>query len=358
MSTLQIILSSSIWFLSLFTSLQFVRKDVWWIRLSDFPHVQLTILTLALVLTFSLITTFYSWFEILTLAVGVGALTYQLIIIAPYTVFYQKQSKSSLNRDQNNEISILESNVLMGNTRYNELVVLTKKLAPDILIVIEADKAWENALEDIEHEFSYSIKRPLDNTYGLLVYSKLPLQSSSIDFLVEDDVPSVKTDVILRNKEVVRLHILHPKPPSPTENYRSTERDVELIKIGKDIAENTMPTIVAGDLNDVAWSHTTRLFQRISGLLDPRIGRGFFNTFNAHYPLLRWPLDHVFHSFHFLVADIQKCKSIGSDHFPMYISLSLEPLNGVKKNDLPEATDSDDQKEMQEKIEKIDQQTD
>ena len=123
----------------------------------------------------------------------------------------------------------------------------------------------------------------------------------------------------------VTLYFLHPKPPSPTENKTAKPRDVELTMVGQEIAKKDGPIIVAGALNDVAWSPTTRKFKRISGMLDPRIGRAFFNTFHAHYPLVKWPLDHVFHSSHFMLEDIRKLPDIGSDHYPLLTRLKLKP---------------------------------
>jgi endonuclease/exonuclease/phosphatase (EEP) superfamily protein YafD len=98
------------------------------------------------------------------------------------------------------------------------------------------------------------------------------------------------------------------------------------VLVGRWIAkQNGAPAIVAGDLNDVAWSATTQLFLRLSGLLDPRMGRGFYNTYNARNPLVRWPLDHLFHSNHFRLVNLQRCADIGSDHFPVLVELSYEP---------------------------------
>ena len=113
------------------------------------------------------------------------------------------------------------------------------------------------------------------------------------------------------------------------------------------------PVIVAGDLNDVAWSYTTELFLRVSGLLDPRRGRGFFNTFHAKYPLLRWPLDHVFCSKHFSLVDLKRLPNVGSDHYPIFISLQLALERSAEQSKETLDKSQQDEQVAEEKIQKI-----
>lgn len=98
----------------------------------------------------------------------------------------------------------------------------------------------------------------------------------------------------------------------------------------------------------MAWSRTTNLFQKISGLLDPRIGRGLYNSFHAKYPFLRFPLDHVFHSNDFRLVKLKRMPHIGSDHFPIYVALSLESTAEFTQQELKA-----DKEEQQEAVETI-----
>jgi len=118
--------------------------------------------------------------------------------------------------------------------------------------------------------------------------------------------------------------------------------------VGQKIKERDDPTIVAGDLNDVAWSRTTRLFSRISGMLDPRRGRGLFSTFHAHYRLLRWPLDHVFASEDFTLVSMQRLPDIGSAHFPILVTLCYPPSR-ADEHEEPEA-DAEEKEDARETI--------
>ncbi len=172
--------------------------------------------------------------------------------------------------------------------------------------------------------YPYTVLHPLDNAYGMALYSRFELVNPKVNFFIEDDIPSITTGVKLLSGNVINLYCLHPRPPVPVENDRSNERDAELLFVGRIIKEQNAPTIVAGDLNDVAWSRTTTLFQKISGLLDPRIGRGLYSSFHTKSSLIRFPLDHVFHSNHFRLAELRRLPNIGSDHFPIHIALTYE----------------------------------
>jgi endonuclease/exonuclease/phosphatase (EEP) superfamily protein YafD len=111
-----------------------------------------------------------------------------------------------------------------------------------------------------------------------------------------------------------------------------------------------MPSLVVGDLNDVGWSYTSQLFQKYSELLDPRIGRGLYNTYNVNIPLFRYPLDHFFYSSHFGFIGMKRLNAIGSDHYPMVLEVALNKAE-EDKNNLPKA-DQDDKEEVKEIIEK------
>jgi len=110
--------------------------------------------------------------------------------------------------------------------------------------------------------------------------------------------------------------------------------------VGAEVREEPAPSIVAGDLNDVAWSRTNRLFQEVSGLLDPRIGRGPYATFNADWPLLKWPLDHVFFEESFGLLGIAVMEDMGSDHYPLLVELCHAP-NASDVQDQPQPSPSD-----------------
>ncbi|WP_300437964.1 endonuclease/exonuclease/phosphatase family protein [Christiangramia sp.] len=329
------------------------RFDQWWIRGFDFPRIQISFLIICVIVVSLLYYSFEDIWQIVALATLILSLLYQFKKIYPYTYISRKQVLKYKGNDPNGSISILVSNVLTPNKRSDKLIALVNERQPDILLTLETDKRWEEELSVLEKDYKHNIKIPKDNLYGMHLFSKLELKDVKVRYLVQEDIPSIHGYVVLRNGRKVRLHCLHPMPPSPTESDTSTNRDAELLMVGRDIDVEKDSVLVIGDLNDVAWSRTTRLFQKLSGLMDPRIGRGFFNTFHSQYFLLRWPLDHVFHTKDFTLIEIARERNIGSDHFPMYINLNYEPSAQAINEDTDQA-EKEEKEWAEEKIKNAD----
>lgn len=311
-----------------------LKMDEWWVRAFDFPRIQLLILgIIALALFFIPVLKLVYW-NIGLMVLVLTSVVYQATKIFPYTYLGKKEvQRYKGSPDAKNKISILVSNVYTPNRKADKLTDAVKQYNPDLLLTLESDLWWEKQLEVLEVNYPHQVKVPLDNEYGMHLYSKLPLMNTKVLYIVKNDIPSIHSEISLPSGKKIKIHCLHPEPPSPTESDTSTPRDAELLIVGKNVKKETDPLLVFGDLNDVAWSRTTRLFQKISGLLDPRKGRGFFNTFHAKYFLLRWPLDHIFHSKAFMLNRIERLPSVGSDHFPIYINLQLVPMNAQESQE-------------------------
>ena len=362
--------------LVLFTVAPLLRSSTWWIRIFDFPRIQIAILLVLMLAAYAVLRVFgrlRPWDYALAAMVGL-ALAWQLIYIAPYTVFYPKQMSDSRAEDNSNRISLLIYNVLSDNREVAALRDLIRDHNPDIILLSEPNQWWLEQLGGLEVDYPYTLFQPQENHYGKLLYSRLELEDPEIRFLIDPDVPSIRTRVRLRSGTLITLYGVHPRPPGlkrpegdkdgdisneegeaqeeeEGEREDSEMRDAELLSIAKEVRElGDAPAIVAGDFNDVAWSRTTHLFQRIGGLLDPRVGRGFLSTFDTRNRLMRYPLDHVFASRHFMLVELLRLPDIGSDHFPILVVLDYDSVASVA-NVKPQPV-AGDKEEAEEAIEK------
>lgn len=332
-----------------FSLIPLIRSNFWLVRIFDYPRSQKFLISVAVFFGFLALADLSRLHDKVFLVAIFLNIVYLLIQIWDYTPLATRQMKKGA--DANTGIRLFIANVFQDNDRYDLCCKLITQHDPHIVLLVETDNIWQQKVDKLLADYKYHVKVPQENTYGMLLYSRLEIVNHSVRFLIEDDIPSIVADIKAHDGQIFRLYCLHPRPPVPNESQESTDRDAEILIVGKEARKCQMPVIVAGDLNDVAWSYTTSLFLKVSGLLDPRIGRGFFSTFHAKYPLFRWPLDHVFCSTHFYLFNLKRLPSIGSDHFPIFIEVGLMPFELKENEEEVKEAQPEDFQEANEKIE-------
>jgi endonuclease/exonuclease/phosphatase (EEP) superfamily protein YafD len=310
------------------TVLPVVRHDYWVIRACDFPRLQIAIAGGVVLAAYVGLWGTYFWAENALLGLLTAAVVYQGYWIYPYTPYAPVQVQEPSPQEPDEQLTVLAANVWEQNRDAESFLALVREMDPDIVLALEVNERWHADLMELENTHPHTIAEPRGNAYGIALFARYPLRNAVVRHLVDEEVPSIRADVELPSGRSIRFYGLHPRPPHPEEDRDTINRDAELLLVGHEVGvyleTEDEPVVVAGDFNDVAWSYVTLMMRGISGLLDPRIGRGPYNTFHAHYPFFRCPLDHVLHSEHFTLAELERSPEYGSDHFALSATLQLE----------------------------------
>ncbi len=334
------------------STLPFLHTNLWWVRICDFPRLQVAGLALALLLVAVFLRGRMKRTDQVLAGLLAVVVAIQSWFIFPFTPLARKTVPDAADPVPERTLRVVAANVLMENRDATALLAILREREPDIILLSEPDAWWIEQCRPLEASHRFTVLQPQSNHYGMALYSRFELVAPEVLFRVEPGVPSIRAGVRLPGGALVELYAVHPRPPGSDppgadERQSSAPRDAELILVAREIEERGVPALVVGDYNDVAWSHTTRLFQRLGRLLDPRVGRGLFNTYHAQHPLMRYPLDHVFHTGHFSLAGLERLSEFGSDHFPMFAALVFQPEAATPPSGTPHPEGNDRQEAEQ-----------
>lgn len=296
------------------------ESKVWWIKGQAYFRQWYLILNVCCLILWIILLPYSSLFFIAVVLLSIVCYLCFVDVI-PFSILYPSEIKSIDSKVQT--LSILIYNVKEDNDRYEDLIELQHTIRPTLLLLLETNHKWDNALREVEKHYLDVVKEIREDTYGMMLLSRLTLKEEKIHYLSHDEIPSIDVVFDFCGREIQFLG-LHPKPPIPGEALTSKQKDQEFEAAAQKLIANKDKylQIVAGDLNDVVWSRTSKKFKKKTGLKDPRVGRGIFSTFPTYFPV-RFPLDQILCSPSFMLIKIERRENIGSDHYPILVEFSL-----------------------------------
>lgn len=206
---------------------------------------------------------------------------------------------------------IISANAYFENPDLSRLKTLIDQETPDVIVLVELApqhvsqvKAWKN--------YPHQVLKPLNSPFGMAILSRLPLSQTKT---LADQAGMQHIATQIAYTQPIQLIGFHPAPPINERLYRA--RDAMLQKITR---SGSQPTLIAGDFNASPWSSA---FQGLAA-------KNFYRTLNLlpTWPtkwqgVLGIPIDQVLASGQWKLVKAKVGSSIGSDHYPIIVELSL-----------------------------------
>jgi len=245
----------------------------------------------------------------------------------------------------------LVANVYRDNNQYDRLLALIDRTEPDVVVLLEVTPPWLEALQPLDRTFPHQVPLPRRDSFGVALYSRLPLDRVQVQTLGNSNLPTIVADLTW-NQHPLRLYSIHPPPPISVGGFAL--RNALLNQWATEIMASDRPVILAGDWNLSPWSLHYQQFIQQTELHNSSQGFGIQPTWptpgvlpqkvleksgwadrpagftpNSPWPwgdgFWQIPIDHVLISPHWRSVGFQRGEPIGSDHYPVIVDLQWHP---------------------------------
>jgi endonuclease/exonuclease/phosphatase (EEP) superfamily protein YafD len=218
-------------------------------------------------------------------------------------------------------LTVMSFNLLSTNKSYSEVIEFIRSTNPDVVLLHEASRPWEVAVDAAALDHQMIRARSDELIFGTLVLVR------------GEDVTAVSHGFATANPRAVEISfvpdewdskilLLGTHPVAPTDQERAGLRDAQLEFAGNWASRQNGFFVVAGDFNATPWSSPFRHLLDAADLRNSQSGFGLQPTFSAQAnPLLRVPIDHLLHSGALEVVRRELGPALGSDHFPLLVTL-------------------------------------
>lgn len=233
-----------------------------------------------------------------------------LVVIVPLFI-------GPLSRPSTHDLRVMSFNVLSTNTNYEEVIEFIRSESPDLVVLHEVSRPWEEQLAASDLDYEITRGRTEGLIFGSLVMAPPGSTVKSFGFALSS--PRAIEVLLPSGVAVLGIHPVAPFPNSETERRQFQFEFASLWALGQD-----GPTVITGDFNAGPWSHQFRRLRAQASLLNSQTGFGLELSYPAAAnPVFQVAIDHLLHSSHLQVVDRRLGPALGSDHYPLTVDLSV-----------------------------------
>jgi len=254
-----------------------------------------------------------------------------MVILGAFYLNYLLQpfQPKPIEKQRTHLLKHVQFNLNFKNKRIEDFKTYLKETQPDVVTLQEVTVAHRIALQEMQVKpysldfnrnypyvsrkkgiYPYQVYCDFQMVGGVAILSKYPINNEKTVCLEGHGL--LWSQIILKEQpiNIISIHTHWPYP------YQQPEQ-IEYIK--QIFQHITPPTLIAGDFNAAAWSHTVKEIEKVS---HTKVIKGLrwsiaLNKRFYFIPNFKLAIDHLLLSKEFQVKQIFVEKDLGSDHFPM-----------------------------------------